>query len=351
MSDDILAGYDELHAFTSNLFAAAGMPGEHGAMVADVLCWAEFRDVSSHGLERVPRYLDLIAGGQMNAKAELNIRDAAGAAFAVEADKASGLVAMCIALQEAQKRASEFGVSMGLVNNTTHTGAIGYYADRAARDGFAAIVMAAGMPLMAWPGTRAESVSTSPLAIGVPGGPSGAIVFDMSTAIASSGRLKTAMLEKRPLPEGYALDKQGEPTTDASKAAISLPVGGAKGAGLSLMIEILASVLGAHPITSEQAPAGAKRRHSANGLLIVIDIAKFRDATGFVSDVNALADVVKAMPRFADAQPVRMPGERGANVLDDRMEAGTPLSARLCASLAERAKGLGVAAPEKFGSV
>ena len=345
MSDEVLVGYEVLKAFTSDLFAAGGMTRAHADIVAEVLCWAEFRDVGSHGLERVPRYLDLMAAGQMNARANPQVRDVAGAAFAVDADKASGLVAMTMALEEAQKRAKEFGVSMGLVNNTTHTGAIGYYADRAARNGLAAIVMAAGMPLMAWPGTKAVSVSTSPLAIGVPGGPSGAIVFDMSTAIASSGRLKKALLDNKPLPEGYALDKDGNPTTDASRAAISLPVGGAKGAGLSLMIEILASVLGASPITSKLAPPGAKRGHTANGLVIVIDVAKFRDLAGFTGDIEALVEVVKAMPRFADAEPVRMPGERGAAELAARMKAGTPLNARLRGELAKTAEKMGVAVP------
>jgi ureidoglycolate dehydrogenase (NAD+) len=348
MSDDIRVGFDELKSFTSDLFHAGGMPREHSDIVAEVLCWAEFRGVDSHGLERVPRYLELVASGQMNAKAAVAIRDVAGAAFVVDSDKVSGLVAMTKALDEATKRAGEFGVSLGLVSNTTHTGAIGYYADRAARAGYAAIVMAAGMPLMAWPGTRAASVSTSPLAIGVPGGPSGAMVFDMSTAIASSGRLKSAMREGRPLPDGYALDKDGNPTSDAGKAVISMPVGGAKGAGLSLMIEILASVLGAQPITADLAPIGAKRRHTANGLVIVIDIAKFRDVSGFSGDVDSLVEVVKNMPRFADAEPVRMPGERGAGELAARMATGTQLPARLCASLAASAQRLGVRAPASF---
>lgn len=345
MADQVLVSYDVLHGFVRDLFCAAGMPDGHADTVAEVLCWAEFRGVDSHGVERVPRYLELIANAQMNARAKLQVRDVAGAAFAIEADKASGLVAMTMALEEAMARAQRHGVAMGLAGNTTHTGAIGYYADTAAREGFAAIVMAAGMPLMAWPGTKGVSVSTSPLAIGVPGGPTGAIVFDMSTAVASSGRLKQALRNNQPLPEGYALDKDGNPTTDAGKAAISLPVGGAKGAGLSLMIEILASVLGASPITAKQAPAAAKRVHTGNGLVIVIDVAKFRDMAGFTGDVAALVDVVKAMPRFADAEPVRMPGERGAAELTARMAAGTPVNARLRGELAKKAEAMGVSIP------
>ncbi|MGE3248350.1 MAG: Ldh family oxidoreductase [Beijerinckiaceae bacterium] len=348
MTDEVLVAHDVLKPFVAQMFEAAGMGQAHANMAADVLCWAEFRGVESHGVERIPRYLDLLANGQMNAKADIKVRDVAGAAFAIDADKASGLVAMTIAADEAERRAREFGVAMGLVNRTTHTGAIGYFADRAARRGFAAIVMAAGMPLMAYPGTRTPSISTSPLAIGVPGGPSGAMVLDMSTAIASNGRLKKALADKKPIPEGWALDEDGNPATDPAKATVSMPVGGAKGAGLSMMIEILASVLGGSPITSVQAPVGAKRTHTANGLIIVIDISRFRDVTGFAGGVNDLVDVLKGLPRFADAEPVRMPGERGAADYAVRMKNGTPLNARLRAALAARAKGLGVAVPQGF---
>lgn len=350
MSDEVLVGYDVLKAFTSDLFAAGGMSRDDAGLVAEILCWAEFRGVESHGVERVPRYLDLIATGQMKADARPQVRDVAGAAFAIEAHKASGLVAMTMALEEAKRRARQFGVSMGLVNNTTHTGAIGYFADKAAREGFAVIVMAAGMPLMAYPGTKAPSISTSPLAIGVPGGPSGAMVLDMSTAVASSGRLKKALLDKQPLPEGYALDKDGNPTTDAAKAAVSLPVGGAKGAGLSMMIEILASVLGASPITSVQAPPGTKRTHTANGLVIAIDVSRFRALDGFTGDVDALAGVLKSLPRFADAEEVRMPGERGAAELARRMKNGTPLNARLRGELAKTAEKMGVGVPRSIAA-
>jgi ureidoglycolate dehydrogenase (NAD+) len=348
MADDILVSHGELSRFVASLFEAGGMTKAHAAMVAEVLCWAEFRGVESHGVERIPRYLDLLANGQMNAGADPHIRDVAGAAFAIDADKASGLVAMTLAADEAEKRAREFGVAMGIVNRTTHTGAIGYYADRAARRGFAAIVMAAGMPLMAYPGTSVPSISTSPLAIGVPGGPSGAMVLDMSTAIASNGRLKKALLDKKPIPEGWALDAAGNSATDPAKATVSMPVGGAKGAGLSMMIEVLASILGAAPVVAEQAPVGARRVHAANGLIILIDIGKFRDVTGFAGDVDTLVEVIKSLPRFADAEPVRMPGERGAGEFEQRMAKGTPLNARLRASLVACAQKLGVQPPENL---
>ena len=342
---------DLLRTYVAHLFTAAGLPPADAGTVADVLCWADLRGVELHGVERVPRYIELLAQGVMDAAAKPLVRDVAGAAFAIDARKAPGQVAMMLAMREAERRARQSGVALGLVNRTTHTGAIGYYAEWGARRGFASIVLAAGMPLMAYPGTSAPSISTSPVAIGVPGGASGAIVLDMSTAIAASGRLRKAQLDRQPIPEGWALDAQGRPTTDPAAASVSLPVGGAKGAGLSLMIEILASVLGGAPVVAKQAPAGARKHHTANGLVLLIDIARFRPVQDFVADVDELAGVLKALPRLVGAGDVRMPGERGDAEFRRRSRDGIPLGARLARSLVGLGAELKVETPLALASI
>lgn len=346
MSGVALIDHARLKAFLASAFRSAGMAEPDALAVADILVWAELRGVESHGVERVPRYLTLLKGGHMQAAAKPAVQDVAGAAFRVDAKKAMGPVAMMRAIEEAIPRARANGIALGIVANATHTGAIGYYAEKAAQRGFAAIVMAAGMPLMAWPGTKAPSISTSPVAIAVPGGPEGVMVFDMSTAIAASGRLRKAMLDKTPIPEGWALDDQGKPATDPAKAVTSLPVGGAKGAGLSLMIEVLAGILGGTPIIAPMAQPGAPKPHSANGLIILIDIAKFRPLADFVSDVDSLVSVIKGLPRFEDAEPVRMPGERGAAELRTRSAKGIPINARLAGTLAKLGAERGLDVPD-----
>ena len=279
-----------------------------------------------------------------------DVQPVAGSAFRIDSGKSLGPVAMMKALETAEPLARANGVALGVVANSTHTGAIGYYAEWAAKRGLAAIVICAGMPLMAWPGTKVASVSTSPIAIGVPGGPDGVLVFDMSTAIAASGRLRKAVLDKQPIPEGWALDAEGKPATDPAKAVTSLPVGGAKGAGLSLMIEILCGVLGGVPVVAPMLQPGAPKPHSANGMVILIDIAKFRPVAGFAEDVDLLANVIKGLTRFEDAEPVRMPGERGNAELARRSAQGIPLNARLAGTLAKMAAERKIAVPEALAA-
>jgi len=344
-ADAIRIDHSGLKSLVAAIFHAEGMAVADAQTLADVLVWADLRGVESHGVERVPRYLQVLKQGHMDPRVEPEIRDLAPAAFVLDARKGAGQPAMLKAMDEAMRRARQTGVAMGLVNRTTHTGAIGYFAEYAASRDMVAIVMAAGMPLMAWPGSRAASVSTSPIAIGAPGGPDGVMVFDMSTAVAASGRLRKAQLDKQPIPEGWALDQDGQPTTDPAAAAISLPIAGAKGAGLSMMIEVLASVLGGSPIVARLARPGAKRGHTANGLVIAIDAAKFRPVADIASDVSDLAGVIKSLPLAAGGEGVRMPGERGSAEMRIRLASGVPLSARLAAELAQAARERNVTLP------
>ncbi|MDB5648481.1 MAG: malate/L-lactate dehydrogenase, partial [Hyphomicrobiales bacterium] len=182
----------DLAGFVAQLFIARGMGAKDAEAVADVLVWADMRGTASHGVSRVPHYLGMIDKGQLDPAAVPDIRVDLGAVFSLDARMSAGPAAMMQALAGAQTRARAFGIGMALVGRTTHAGAIGYYAEKAAQQGFAAIVLAAGPPIMAYHGARVPSVSTAPIAIAVPGGPGGVILLDMASSIVSNGRLKQA---------------------------------------------------------------------------------------------------------------------------------------------------------------
>ena len=336
---------DELAAFAARVFVSRGMSQAHAAQVADVLVWADLRGVESHGVERLPSYLAIMDRGGMNPKGAPQLQDVAPAMFRIDADRAAGPVPMMMAVDEAMRRAGAYGVSMGLVCRSAHTGAVGYYAQKVARQGFVGIVLGSGPPLMAYHGARAPSLSTSPLAIAVPGGPDGAIMLDMATSVASNGKLKQALREKKPIPEGWALDAQGDATTDPAKAAISLPIGGPKGAGLGLMFECVTSVLAGAPLLANMLGPGKTSFHMQSEMFIAIDASKFRALDDYERDIEALAGVIKGLPRVDEAQPIRLPGERAEEEARRRKHSGVPISPRLRTQLAELAGQCGVAPP------
>ena len=335
---------DALRRFTHEVFVRAGMPETDAAVVADVLVWADLRGVDSHGVSRVTMYLRLIDDGDMNLTPSIKIRTETSASVLVDADRAAGPIAMTTAMNAAVRKARDAGVGLGLVRATTHTAALGYYTLMAAREGMAALALAASTPFMAYHGTRAAGVSTNPISIAVPGGERGPVVLDMSTGVVARGKLVQARKIGRPIPSGWALDRAGNPTTDPREAMIPLPVGGPKGSGLSLMIELITSLAVSNPIIARALEGTADgTRHRQNGLALAIDLRRFGDPATFRAEVDRLVASLKALPGAAGAGEILMPGERGGRTLAERLRTGIPLPRAIVAELESAAARFGVA--------
>ncbi|HTI85065.1 MAG TPA: Ldh family oxidoreductase [Alphaproteobacteria bacterium] len=326
----------ELRRFVTEVFRAKGMRPDDAATVADILVWADLRGVGSHGVSRIPSYLGAMEHGRFVVDARPKLEPLAPAAFRLDCGYASGAVAMMQATAEAVALAGRTGIAVGLVRQTTHTGAVGRYAEWAAERGYAAIVFAVGMAAMAYHGTRVPNVSTAPIAIGVPGD-KGPIVLDMATAIAAGGRVRQLLAEGKPLPEGWALDADGNPTTDAAKAETMLSLGGPKGSGLALMFEFLTAVLGDN--------LDLKNRRQQNAMVIAIDVAKFRPVAEFVADARALGEAIRSAPRAAGTDEVLLPGERGGRVAARQKREGIPVPAKTWRELSAIAETLGIKPP------
>ena len=299
----------QLAALVRDIFAKHGMSDAHATLVADVLVWAELRGLGTHGVMRVPRYVAWMRTGELNARPSIKTTHDAPAAAVLDCDRAAGPIAMMAARERACEKARSAGIGLALVKDTTHTAALGYYTQHAARDGFAAIALAASSPLMAYHGARAAGVSTAPLSIAVPG-ENEPLALDMASSLISMGALAQARRSGAPIPAGAALAADGRPTTDATKGAIPLPLGGPKGSGLALLTECLCSLLAGNPILAESLERTPKaKRHYQNGLVIAIDVRRFVPVADFRREVLRLAAALRKLP--ADGE-ILMPGERGA---------------------------------------
>ena len=305
MKDPVVVAPAKLAALVRELFARHGMPEAHAMLVADALVWAEMRGLDTHGVMRAPRYVELMRKGDLNARPSIKRIVETAATVVLDCDRAAGAVAMMEGVRAACEKAKQAGVGLALVKATTHTGALGYYTQSAARDGFAAIALAASIPLMAYHGTRAAGVGTAPLSIAVPGFDE-PLALDMASSVISMGALMRARATGGAIAAGAALSAAGEPTTDARHASIPLPLGGPKGSGLALMFECLASLLTGNPILAEALEG--RGRHKQNGLVIAIHVARFMPLADFRREVARLVQALRRLP--ADGE-VLMPGERG----------------------------------------
>jgi ureidoglycolate dehydrogenase (NAD+) len=335
-----------LREFIGAAFARTGMPEKDAATVADALVWANLRGVDTHGVMRAARYLEFIAKGVINTHPNLRVATDAPALQVLDADRAAGAVAMTAAADAAMAKAASAGLGLVLVRGTTHTGALGYYTERVARRGMLALALSASTPNMAYHGARAAGVSTAPLSIAVPGADATPIVFDMATGVVSLGALMQAKRSKQTLAPGLALDAMGNPTTDSQTAAIPLPVGGPKGSGLSLMIEMITSLAAGNPLIAEffsDAP-GAKL-HRQNALVLAIDVFRFCPEDVFRRDVARTVAALKSLPADPQAGGILMPGERGYAEAARRARDGFDLPAGVADELAAAASKFGLAPP------
>lgn len=337
---------DDLRAFIAQVFASVGFSQPDAAAVAEVLTWANLRGIDSHGVLRVPVYLGFVEKGQMNPAAVPRVIMDLPAAVVIDADRAAGPVAMLMATDHAVAKARLAGIGLAQVRRTTHSGPIGYYALRAAEAGMAAIVMSSSTPNMAYHGTRRAGVANSPLAIAVPSSGRPPLVLDMATSVAAAGKLRQAEDAGSPIPEGWALTKDGAPATDPTKADVLLPLGGAKGSGLALMIECLTGMMVGNPLLEAILSGREPKGHRQNALVIAFNIAAFTDAGDFAQSSSALAAALKALPKANDAEEILMPGERGAAVEAERRRSGIPLAGGTWKRLERLAKDRGLALPQ-----
>jgi ureidoglycolate dehydrogenase (NAD+) len=336
MSGDIIVTAEALKDFAARIFVACDVSAEHAELWADILVWANLRGVDSHGVLRIPRYIQTLGNGNINARPNMTVERRAGAIAVIDCDNAPGPVGMSRAMEEAISCARDVHVGWCIARNVTHSGAIGYFAQIAAKAGMAGMVMIASRPMMAYHGGRTAALSTNPLAIAVPGGNHPPLVLDMASSAVSMGKVLEARDAGQPIPDGWALDAGGRMTNDPNDAAILMPLGGAKGSSLSLMMECLISIMGANPLIEQLIRPGADPSgFRQNGLAVAIDIEAFIGLDEYGQQVDDLAEAITDLP----------PGERGDAVLAERAQNGIPLPQGTWDRLAEGAAKLGVAMP------
>ena len=325
----------------TDLLRGGGFSAEQASQTADLLVWANLRGIDSHGVLRIPRYVEMCELGLINATAAPREVAGRGAIRVIDADRAPGAHGMNLAATTAISLAETHGIGWCVVRAITHAGAIGYYAEQVARRGFVAIVMTASKPLMVYYGAKGEAVSTNPLAIAAPTADAeNPLILDMSTAAVALGKIMAAKDGGQPIPVGWAVDKDGLETTDPATAKAVLPMAGPKGSGLSLMIEVLASVMSGNPLITVALKTGSDP--GGNGLVAALDPTAFGDGFRLGVAVQELCDTIKALPPVSETTPVWLPGERSHEAMRTRRAEGIPVATGTLKRLAALGRKLGV---------
>ncbi len=344
---EVRIAWEPLKDFVKEVFVQVGMPPPDAETYASVLIWANLRGVDSHGVWLIPWHLEAADIGHMKVKPNIQIEKETPATLLINADHAFGPVVSVFAMNRVMKKAKEVGIGWALIRNTNHQGAMGYYSVMAADKGMAGINWVCGPSNMAPHGAKFAGITNNPISISVPAKRHHPLVLDMATSVVSAVKIFFALEKGVSIPEGWALDKDGNPTTDASKANILMPFGGPKGSGLTIMLECLASIMVDNPklepiLQGKEKPFGVEglvghpdriRQHIQNSVVAAIDISAFTDLEAYKEHIDNLINGLKALPRAEGLNEILVPGEPEWKTFDERSRNGIPIPQKTLSNL------------------
>ncbi|MBU3645359.1 MAG: Ldh family oxidoreductase [Candidatus Nanopelagicaceae bacterium] len=277
------------------MLVAAGVPEKNAALTARAIVASDVWGNPSHGLMRLPFYLQRITMGGVNAGANLNIISERGAITSIDGEDGLGHWQVWEAAQLGVSKAKEFGISLVSVKNSSHCGALGVYLYPALDAGQISMIFTNGPAVMPAVGGNAPLLSTSPIASGIPSNPP--MIIDLSTSAVARGKIANAAKAGGSIPEGWAVNAKGEPITDAKEALMGMlaPLGGAKGFALGLMVESLSAGLSGGALSREVPdmfnPDDDTKPQAISHTVITIDPNDLGDSASY-DDFNKLASSI-----------------------------------------------------------
>ena len=341
---------EALKEFCHRCFVQLGLGPEDAAITADNFVFANLRGVDSHGVIRMKVYADRLRAGGIDPKAQPSVIEESPATALMDAHNGIGQVASVAAAKLAISKSHESGFGLVGVRNSNHFGAAAYYTMLALDEGMVGFAATNAGATMAPTGGREARLGNNPFAIAVPAQSNPPIILDMATGAVAWGKIFIAQQEGRTIPFGWALDRDGEPTQDPNAAAdggLIEPLGGYKGYGLSLLIDILTGVLCGSAFSKQvlmlrknfDQPVGCAHTFGA------LRIESFMAVSEFRSRVDAIIGLMRDCPPAASVDRIYLPGEIEHEIEQRRRSQGIGLNAVLCEELATLASELGVPAP------
>jgi LDH2 family malate/lactate/ureidoglycolate dehydrogenase len=336
----------DLEPWTRALLAASGLEDKYAAAVAETLVWTSLRGVDSHGIARVPVYSERLQTGVLNTRPRPRVVRRDGAVALVDGDHGPGQVAALAATDLSIQLAREHGVGIVSVRRSGHYGAAGYYAIRAAEAGLIGMSMTNTEPLVIPYGGAGAALGTNPIAFAAPT-PDGVFNLDMATSQVAMNKIFNARSEGRAIPEGWGVDERGQPTTDPDAAVYGVPLGGYKGYGLALMVEVLCGVLAGAGVRSGVGNlySGGEEQQNSGHFHLALDPARTVGRNAFAGVLGGLLDELRAIPPAPGFDEVLVAGDPEDRARAERERTGIPIEPALWARLCELSDELGVSVP------
>lgn len=339
----------DLRVFCAQALERAGARPGDATVVAEALVAADLRGVHSHGALRIGIYVDRLRSGSINPQAELAIVRDTGPVVVADAQAGPGIAMATRAMDLAIARAQAHGIGTVSVRNSNHCGMLAYFAMRALPAGAVGIAATNGDSLVAPWGARARFLGTNPFAVAVPAHDEPPVVVDMATSVVAHARIKSAFDRGESIPEGWAVDVAGRPTTDAALAMAGalLTFGAFKGSGISILVDLLAGILPGGRSGPEVVPLYQRldEPQGVGHLFMALHVAAFDSLEAFTRRVDELVRRIRALPPAEGAPRAFLPGEPEHLRTLEQEARGIPLPSDSVAEIARAGRLLDLATP------
>ncbi len=338
-----------LRDFVARVFVALDLPHADAEIIAARMVEADLVGADGHGVFRLPQYVRRLKGGGVNKRPDISVNHTGPATALVDGDNGMGHLVMTRAAQTAIELAKKSGVAWVGARRSNHAGAASVYAEMPVRAGmisiYSAVASANHMP--PWGGVD-SLLGTNPLAIGLPMGGDAPVMLDIATTVVSYGTVKSYELRGEKMPEGWMVDKAtGGPLTDPERASegFLLPIGGYKGAGLSMILGLLAGVLNGAGVGRDVVDFNYDNKSTANTgqFILALDVGRFIDPPVFADMARRHLDELRNSECLPGVARIRLPGDDRAARRADREREGVPLPTPVRSQLDAVAAETGVA--------
>lgn len=337
---------DQALDFCKKVFMKMNLSEKDAKIVADHLVTASLRGVDSHGLARVLPYVRGLEQGFTNPRPKIRVLRETASVALIDGDKALGQIAGFKATNLAIKKAMDTGVGVISVKNIGHVGMLAYYGLRISEKNLIGVIFTSGPPRVAPWGGRKRLLGTNPICFSFPSENGKPIVLDISTSVVASFKVMLMAKRGEKVPKGWILDKDGNPTDDPKDyvdGGALMPLGGHKGYGLAVAVEILASILSGapHTIHIESRPGIGQ-----GGLFVeAIQIESFRPYREYIKDLREFTSLIKSCPLANGFNEILLPGELEERIYEKRIREGIPIDESIWADLKAVSEKLGIDLP------
>lgn len=322
---------ERLEKFIESVLIGQGVATDHARICSRRMIEADLRGMHGHGIFRLPPYCRRLEAGGYNLNPDIKIKRETPVSALVDGDNGLGQVVVTRAVELCIQKAKTSGMAWVGICNSNHAGAGGVYAAMALPHDLIAMYMAIGnanhMP--PWGGVDLL-LSTNPIAFAIPTGKEPPIVLDMATTNASYGKVKVAAQKGETLPQGWMVDKNGQPLTDPQRImdGFLLPIGEHKGYGLNFVIGALAGVLNTAAFGSAVIDFNKDFFTPTNSgqLIFTMRPDLFRDLDAFKNEMDMRIREIRESRPMKGAEPIRLPGEMALARQQNMMSGGVPVA-------------------------